>query len=74
VAAAIDTIRRSMVRAVFPEQGVNPKLLSKISQETGVVFGGELIADGNGTGPLATFTGLFEHNIREIVQALKAEP
>ena len=74
VARAIDTIRRSKVRAVFPEQGVNPKLLRKISAETGVVVGGELIADGNGTGPLASFTGAFEHNIREIVKALVAAP
>lgn len=70
VAAAVDTIRRSKVRAVFPERGVNPKHLSKISEETGVVFGGELVADGNGIGPLATFTGAFESNIKTIVKAL----
>ena len=74
VAQAIDTIRHSKVRAVFPEQGVNPKLLRKISDETGVVFGGELIADGNGTGPLASFTASFEHNVREIVKALAPAP
>jgi zinc/manganese transport system substrate-binding protein len=74
LARAIDTIRRSKVRAVFPEQGVNPKLLEQIAAETGVAFGGELIADGNGTGPLATFTGAFEHNIREITKALAPVP
>lgn len=74
LASAVDTIRRSKVRAIFPEQGVNPKHLAKISQETGVVFGGELIADGNGTGPLATFTGAFTHNIRQITAALADPP
>lgn len=74
LAEAVDTLRRSGVRAVFPERGVNPKLLAKISQETSVVLGGELIADGNGTGPLATFTGAFEHNIRTIVKALSGSP
>ena len=74
LASAVDTIRQSKVRAVFPEQGVNPKHLAKISQETGVVFGGELIADGNGTGPLATFAGAFEHNIRQITAALADGP
>ncbi len=70
LAAAVDTIRRSKVRAVFPEQGVNPKLLAKIASETGVTFAGQLIADGNGTGPLASFAGAFEHNVKEIVRAL----
>lgn len=74
LASAVDTIRQSKVRAVFPEQGVNPKHLTKIAAETGVVFGGELIADGNGTGPLATFAGSFEHNVREIVKALTPSP
>jgi ABC-type Zn uptake system ZnuABC Zn-binding protein ZnuA len=70
LAAAVDTIRKNKIGAVFPEQGVNPKLLTEISRETGVKFGGELIADGNGTGELATFTGAFEHNVTEIVKAL----
>ncbi len=74
LALAIDTIRRSKVRAVFPERGVNPKHLARIAQETGVTFGGELIADGNGTGPLATFTGAFRHNIDTITKALAPAP
>ncbi|MES2706137.1 MAG: metal ABC transporter substrate-binding protein [Verrucomicrobiota bacterium] len=70
LAAAMDTIRKNKITAVFPEQGVNPKHLTELSRETGVKFGGELIADGNGTGELATFTGAFEHNVNEIVKAL----
>ncbi|MDB6132501.1 MAG: zinc-uptake complex component a periplasmic [Verrucomicrobiales bacterium] len=70
LAAAADTIRKNKITAVFPEQGVNPKHLTELSRETGVKFGGELIADGNGTGGLATFTGAFEHNVTEIVKAL----
>ena len=72
LAGAMDTIRRSKVRALFPEQGVNPKHLELIAAETGVAFGGQLIADGNGTGALAGFAGAFEHNIREIVKAQMA--
>ncbi len=70
LAAAVDTIRQSKVRAVFPEQGVNPKLLAKIASETGVTFAGQLIADGNGTAALASFTAAFTHNVQEIVRAL----
>ena len=34
----------------------------------------ELIADGNGTGPLATFSGAFRHNISTITKALVPAP
>jgi hypothetical protein len=29
------------------------------------------VADGNGTGPLATFEAAFAHNVRTITAALK---
>jgi ABC-type Zn uptake system ZnuABC Zn-binding protein ZnuA len=74
LAAAVDAIKNSKVRAVFPEQGVNPKHLEKIAEETGVIFGGELIADGNGTGPLSSFAGAFEHNVKEMVKVLVPTP
>jgi zinc/manganese transport system substrate-binding protein len=74
LAAAVDAIKSSKVRAVFPEQGVNPKHLEKIAEETGVIFGGELIADGNGTGPLASFAAAFEHNVKEMVKVLVPTP
>lgn len=74
LAAAVATIRKSGVKAIFPEQGVNPKHLEKIADETGIKFGGQLIADGNGTGALSTFAGAFEHNVRQIVLALAPAP
>ena len=68
---AVETIRSQNVPAVFPEQGVNAKYLNQLSRETGVRVGGELVADGNGTGPLATFEASFAHNVRTITAALK---
>lgn len=68
---AVETIRTQGVPAVFPEQGVNAKYLNQLSRETGVRVGGELVADGNGTGPLATFEASFAHNVRTITAALK---
>ncbi len=71
LAAAIRKIKTHEIRAIFPEQGVNPKQLAEILRETGVKQGGELVADGNGTGELATFEAGFRHNISAIVEALR---
>jgi zinc/manganese transport system substrate-binding protein len=68
---AVQTIRSEGIPAVFPEQGVNAKYLTQLSRETGVRVGGELVADGNGTGPLATFEAAFAHNVRSIAASLK---
>lgn len=71
LAEAIGIIKKHKVKAVFPERGVNPKNLEELARETGVKFGGELVADGNGAEPLASWTAAFRHNVREIVKALR---
>lgn len=71
VAAAISKIREHKIPAIFPEAGVNAKQLTEIIRETGTVRGGELVADGNGTGKLATFESAFRQNIETLVAALK---
>ena len=68
---AIPAIRASHVRAVFPEEQANPKLLSEIARETGVKFGTPLNADGNGLGAGSTFEGVIRQNVESIVKALK---
>lgn len=71
LAAAIKTIRSQGIVAVFPEQGVNPKYLKQLAAETGVKLAPELVADGNGTGKLASFEAAFTYNVQTIVAALK---
>ena len=71
LAKAVATIRSQGVAAVFPEQGVNAKYLNQLAAETGVKVGAELVADGNGTGPLASFEAAFAHNVRSIAAALR---
>lgn len=71
IAKSIETIKKNGVTAVFPENGVNPKNLKEMAAETGVKFGGELIADGNGAGELEGFRATFKHNVGEIVKALR---
>jgi zinc/manganese transport system substrate-binding protein len=70
LATAIQVIRENKIRAVFPEDQANPKVLTEIVRDTGVKIGGELVADG--TSPQAhTFEAMLRHNVSAIVEALK---
>ena len=67
----IRAIRAQNVKAIFPESIENPKVLTEITRETGVKIGPELYADGLGVGDVATYEGMFKHNVTAIVEALK---
>jgi zinc/manganese transport system substrate-binding protein len=71
VADIIQTIKDSHVKAVFFESIENPKVLGEITRESGAKLGGELYADGLGTGDAASYEGMFRHNVNTIVNALK---
>ncbi len=70
IADAIKIIKDNRIRAVFPEDQANPKVISEIVRETGVKVGKPLVADG--TSPTAhTFEAMLRHNVNAIVEALK---
>jgi ABC-type Zn uptake system ZnuABC Zn-binding protein ZnuA len=71
IADLIDTIKAQHVKAVFFENIENPKVIQEITKETGAKVGGELYADGLGTGPEGTYDGMFRHNVTTIVESLK---
>jgi zinc/manganese transport system substrate-binding protein len=71
IAALIDTIKSQNVKAIFFENIENPKVIQEITKETGAQVGGELYADGLGTGDEGTYDGMFRHNVTTIVDALK---
>lgn len=71
LASAITRIKKHRIKAVFPEQGVNAKQLDEIIAESGAKKGGELVADGNGTGEFARFENAFRHNVTTIAAALR---
>ena len=71
VAHLIETIKKEHIKAVFFESMENPKVIREITKESGAVVGGELYADGLGTGEAATYEGMFKHNVQTIVKALK---
>lgn len=69
----IRTLRDSKVRAVFPEDGANPKVLETIARESGVQIGGHLHGDMM-SGHDNTYEAFMRCNITTIVDALsKAE-
>ena len=71
IANLIDTIKAQNVKAIFFENIENPKVIQEITKETGAKVGGELYADGLGTGPEGTYIGMFRHNVTTIVEALQ---
>ncbi len=69
IAETIEEIREHGIKAVFPEDQANPKVLAEIARSTGVKIGEPLIADG--TAKVAhTFETMLAHNVRAIVAAL----
>ncbi|MBX7211552.1 MAG: metal ABC transporter substrate-binding protein [Verrucomicrobiaceae bacterium] len=70
LAEAIATIRSQGIKAIFPEDQANPKIIKQIVSETGVKLGGDLIADGTAPG-YTTFEAMLKHNVETIVKALK---
>ncbi len=71
IAGTIREIREHGIKAIFPEDQANPKVLAEIARSTGVKIGVPLVADG--TAKVAhTFETMLAHNIRAIVAALAA--
>ena len=71
---AIKVIKEKHIRAVFPEDQANPKILSQIVRDTGVKIAPPIDADGTAESSGGTFEGMFRHNVETIVTALKASP
>lgn len=65
----IREIREHNIRAIFPEDQANPKVLEEIARSTGVKVAEPLVADG--TAKIAhTFETMLQHNVRIIVSVL----
>lgn len=70
LAESIAAIKKEKIAAVFPEHLANPKVLQAMVQETGVKLGGQLIADGTGSGGAASYEGMIRQNVSRIVAGL----
>ncbi|HNC52851.1 MAG TPA: metal ABC transporter substrate-binding protein [Accumulibacter sp.] len=72
VGALIRQIRREAIRAMFIESIADPRLLERISRESGVRIGGTLYSDSlsqPGT-PADTYLGMVRHNAKTLSAAL----
>lgn len=70
IAEAVSVIKDQKIRAVFPEDQANPKVLTEIVRETGVAVATPLNADGTAPGAGSTFEGMYRHNVSAITKAL----
>ncbi len=72
VAATIRQIRQEQIRAMFLENVSDPRLLERISKESGALIGGTLYSDslsGPGT-PADSYLGMMRQNARTLAAAL----
>jgi len=72
IAAIITQIRTAKIPAVFLENISDPRLMRRISAETGAKIGGTLVSDSltgeNGDAP--TYIDMVRHNIKALTSAL----
>lgn len=73
IAETIQEIREHSIKAIFPEDQANPKVLTEIARSTGVKIGDSLVADGTAKNA-HTFETMLAHNVRAIVAALARTP
>lgn len=70
LAATIAAVKQAGVKAIFPEQNANSKVLQSIATAAGATLAVPLISDGNGTGNEAGFEAMIRHNVAAITRAL----
>lgn len=71
VAALIDTIRRTQVRAILSEVQFSPALAQTIASETGVKLVSDVYDDTLGDSPVDSYEGLIRWDVSEIAAALR---
>ena len=76
VAALITQIKARKISGVFMENVSDPRLIQRISAETGANGGGTLYSDAltGPKGPAPTYIDLIRHNIRTLSESLAAKP
>jgi zinc/manganese transport system substrate-binding protein len=72
IAAIITQIRTAKIPAVFLENISDPRLMNRISAETGAKIGGTLVSDSltSEKGEAPTYIELVRHNIKALTSAL----
>lgn len=66
----MEILKKDKVVAIFPERESNPKILTSLTQDTGIKLGAELIADGRG---VRSYEEMMRSNVTAIVTALSED-
>ena len=71
-AALIAQIKKEKIKALFLEQGMQPRLMEQLARETSVRIGGTLYADtlSGPNGPATSYIEMMRSNTKAIVAAL----
>jgi zinc/manganese transport system substrate-binding protein len=72
VARLIDQVKQDKASAIFVENITNPRLIERISAETGIKTGGTLYSDALSTsdGPASTYIDMFRYNVNTLKAAI----
>jgi zinc/manganese transport system substrate-binding protein len=72
VARIITQVKKQKIPAVFLENVTDPRLLKRISEESGARIGGTLYSDAltDDKGPAPTYIDMMRHNVRQLTTAL----
>jgi len=73
LAETVGILRRERIRAIFPEQNANAKVLETLRSETGVALGNALLADNVGS-KRHTYDQMIRHNVNAITAGLAPPP
>jgi len=71
IAALIDAIRRTGVRAIFSEDQFPTALIDQIARETGAVVVSNLYNDTLGDDPITSYEAMIRWDVEQIVGALR---
>jgi len=72
LARIVDAAKRARVGAVFLENIVDPRLATRLAEETGARLGGPLYSDAlsKPDGPAPSYVEMVRHNLRALTRAL----
>lgn len=73
VAALITQIKQTHVKSYFIENQTDPRLVKQIANASGAEPGGELYPEAltDATGPAATYTAAFSHNVAAMAASMR---
>jgi zinc/manganese transport system substrate-binding protein len=76
VARIIDLIRKQRITALFMENISDKRLIEQLQRDGGATIGGTIYSDALSTadGPANSYTGMFRHNVGQLVPAMLGNP